>query len=193
MADGGYQGNPEVIMPYRISANGSPLAGWKRDLNTVHKQIRARVEHALAHMKAWNILRNCRRKRDGMWYATCGVAQMRNRDTPASSTPTPIRHNRSRSHLKTIDTRDDRQSKRTRSYAERLELIGKPCPGGPMGGLSLLERTCYLNSRWQMVRAVPSLFEQGLSCHPADLALALPYRVKGAPSRFAGSALDLPP
>jgi hypothetical protein len=29
-------------------------------------------------MKAWNILRNCRRKHDGMWYATCGVAQMRN-------------------------------------------------------------------------------------------------------------------
>jgi hypothetical protein len=29
-------------------------------------------------MKSWNILRNCRRKRDGVWYATRGVAQMRN-------------------------------------------------------------------------------------------------------------------
>lgn len=28
-------------------------------LNTVHKRIRTRVEHALAYMKAWNILRNC--------------------------------------------------------------------------------------------------------------------------------------
>lgn len=52
MADGGYQGNPEVIMPYRTPINGCPLPGWKHDLNTVHKRIRARVEHALAHMKA---------------------------------------------------------------------------------------------------------------------------------------------
>jgi hypothetical protein len=37
-----------------------------------------RVEHALAHMKAWNVLRNCRRKRHGVWYATRGVAQTRN-------------------------------------------------------------------------------------------------------------------
>jgi hypothetical protein len=78
MADGGYQGNPEVVMPYRLPVDGSPLPGWKHDLNTVHRRIRARVEHALAHMKAWNILRNCRRKRDGVWYATCGVAQIRN-------------------------------------------------------------------------------------------------------------------
>jgi DDE superfamily endonuclease/DDE family transposase len=52
MADGGYQGNPEVIMPYRTPAGGSPLPGWKHDLNTVHRRVRARVEHALAHMKA---------------------------------------------------------------------------------------------------------------------------------------------
>jgi hypothetical protein len=32
MADGGYQGNPEVIMPYRTPAGGSPLPGWKHDL-----------------------------------------------------------------------------------------------------------------------------------------------------------------
>jgi hypothetical protein len=48
MADGGYQGNPEVIMPYRKPADGSELPAWKTDLNTVHKRIRARVEHALA-------------------------------------------------------------------------------------------------------------------------------------------------
>ena len=78
MADGRYQGNPEVIRPYRTPAGGSPLPGWKRDLNTVHKRIRARVEHTLAHLKAWNVLRNRRRKRDGVWHATCGVAQMRN-------------------------------------------------------------------------------------------------------------------
>jgi hypothetical protein len=32
MADGGYQGNPEVIMSYRTPINGCPLPGWKRDL-----------------------------------------------------------------------------------------------------------------------------------------------------------------
>lgn len=79
MADGGYQGNPDVIMPYRKPREGEPpLPEWQERLNTVHKRIRARVEHALAHMKAWNILRNCRRKGDGVYYATAGVALMRN-------------------------------------------------------------------------------------------------------------------
>jgi hypothetical protein len=78
MADGGYLGNPGVIIPYRKPANGEDLPEWHEELNTVHKRVRARVEHALAHMKSWNILRNCRRKGDGVWYATLGVAQMRN-------------------------------------------------------------------------------------------------------------------
>jgi DDE superfamily endonuclease/Helix-turn-helix of DDE superfamily endonuclease len=79
MADGGYQGNPGVIMPYRKPREGEPpLPEWKERLNTVHKSVRARVEHALAHMKAWNILRNCRRKRDGVCHATRAVALMRN-------------------------------------------------------------------------------------------------------------------
>lgn len=78
MADGGYLGNPEVIIPYRRPGNGEDLPAWQEELNTVHKRVRARVEHALAHMKSWNILRNCRRKRDGVWYATLGVALMRN-------------------------------------------------------------------------------------------------------------------
>jgi hypothetical protein len=73
MADGRYQGNPAVIMPYRKPAGGE-LPAWKTDLNTIH----ARVEHAPAHMKSWNILRNCRRKRHDVWYATRGIAQMRN-------------------------------------------------------------------------------------------------------------------
>jgi hypothetical protein len=77
MADGGYQGNPRVIMPYRKPAGGGELPTWKAELNTVHKRVRARVKHALAHMKSWNILRNCRRKRHGVWCATRGIAQMR--------------------------------------------------------------------------------------------------------------------
>lgn len=78
MADGGYQGNPGVIMPYRKPADDGELPDWKHDLNTTHKRVRARVEHALAHMKSWNILRNCRRKGDGVYHATRAVAQMRN-------------------------------------------------------------------------------------------------------------------
>jgi hypothetical protein len=77
MADGGYQGTG-VIMPYRKPADGTALPEWKSDLNTVHKRVRARVEHALAHLKSWNILRNCRRKKLGVWHAALGVAQMRN-------------------------------------------------------------------------------------------------------------------
>jgi hypothetical protein len=74
MADGGYQGNREVIMPYRKPRDGSDLPAWKAELNSVHKRVRARVEHALAHMKSPSILRNCRRKGDGVYYATRGVA-----------------------------------------------------------------------------------------------------------------------
>ena len=78
MADGGYQGNPEVIMPYRKPGTGRELRAWQEELNTIHKRVRARVEHALAHLKSWNILRNCRRKRTGIWYALRGVALIRN-------------------------------------------------------------------------------------------------------------------
>lgn len=78
MADGGYQGNPQVIMPYRKPVGAAELPEWKEQLNTVHKRIRARVEHALAHMKSWNILRNCRRKGHGVRHATSAVALMRN-------------------------------------------------------------------------------------------------------------------
>ncbi|MGI5200390.1 hypothetical protein ACQEU6_02085 [Spirillospora sp. CA-108201] len=54
------------------------LAAWQQDLNTVHKQVRARIEHAFAHMKWWSIPRTCRRKRGGVRHATRGIARMRN-------------------------------------------------------------------------------------------------------------------
>jgi hypothetical protein len=78
MGDGGYQGHRQVIMPYRKPRDGSELPDWKARLNTVHKRVRARVEHTFAHMKSWTILRNCRRKRDGVYHATAGIALMRN-------------------------------------------------------------------------------------------------------------------
>jgi hypothetical protein len=36
------------------------------------------VEHTLAHLKSYNIMCNCRRKRDGVLHTTRGIAQMRN-------------------------------------------------------------------------------------------------------------------
>ncbi len=42
------------------------------------RRLRARVEHAFAHMKWWNTLRNRRRERDGVHRATHGIALMRN-------------------------------------------------------------------------------------------------------------------
>jgi hypothetical protein len=61
MADGGYQGNQQVIMPYRRPCDGSGLPARQDELNTVRKRVRARVEHVFVHMKWWNILRNRRR------------------------------------------------------------------------------------------------------------------------------------
>jgi hypothetical protein len=61
MADGGYQGNPGVVMPYRKPRDGSELTNWQEELNTTHRHVRARVEHALADMKTWKILRDYRR------------------------------------------------------------------------------------------------------------------------------------
>jgi DDE superfamily endonuclease len=62
MADGGYQGNPGVVMPCRKPRDGSELPQWKQDRNIVHKRVRARVEHFLAHMKSWNVLRTAAAK-----------------------------------------------------------------------------------------------------------------------------------
>jgi len=42
MTDGGYQGNPEVIMPFRKTRDGSGLPEWKEDLNATHRKIHAR-------------------------------------------------------------------------------------------------------------------------------------------------------
>ena len=78
MSDGGYRGNPEIIMPYRKRRKDEPLPGWQEAWNTVHRRIRARVEHALCQMRCWAILRNCRRTGQGVYYATSAVAHMRN-------------------------------------------------------------------------------------------------------------------
>lgn len=40
----------KTIMLSRKPTNGSELPALKQELNTAHKRVRARVEHALAHM-----------------------------------------------------------------------------------------------------------------------------------------------
>jgi DDE superfamily endonuclease/Helix-turn-helix of DDE superfamily endonuclease len=78
MADGGYQGNREVIMPYRKPADGSELPEWKHERNATHRKVRARVEHTLARMKCWKILRDYRRAATTLTDAVSGIAHLHN-------------------------------------------------------------------------------------------------------------------
>jgi DDE superfamily endonuclease len=78
MADGAYRGNPEVIIPYRKPTDGTVLPDWKEHLNTEHRTIRARIEHTLARMKCWKILRDYRRAGRTLTHAVTGIANMYN-------------------------------------------------------------------------------------------------------------------
>ena len=78
MADGAYRGNPEVIIPYRKPADGTELPQWKEDLNAVHRHVRARVEHTLARMKEWKILRDYRRAASTLTDTAAGIAHLYN-------------------------------------------------------------------------------------------------------------------
>ena len=78
MADGGYRGNPEVIMPYRKPRDGSELLPWKQDYNAGHRKVRARVEHALARLKTYKILRDYRRAGRTLATTAAGIAHLHN-------------------------------------------------------------------------------------------------------------------
>lgn len=78
MADGAYRGNPEVVIPYRKPTDGSTLPHWKEDLNAVHRSVRARVEHTLARMKEWKILRDYRRAASTLTDTAAGIAHLYN-------------------------------------------------------------------------------------------------------------------
>jgi hypothetical protein len=77
MADGAYLGNPDVIIPYRKPVDGQ-LTDWQEELNEVHRHVRARVEHALAQMKVWKILRDYRRAAHTLATTASGIANLRN-------------------------------------------------------------------------------------------------------------------
>jgi hypothetical protein len=78
MADGAYRGNPEVVIPYRKPADGTPLPDWQEHLNTVHRSVRARIEHTLAQMKVWKILRDYRRAARTLANTASGIAHLYN-------------------------------------------------------------------------------------------------------------------
>src|SRR3954468_7224599 len=78
MADGGYRGHPEVIMPYRKPRDGSELPAWKQAYNANHRRIRARAEHALARLKTYKILRDYRRAGSTLATAASGIAHLHN-------------------------------------------------------------------------------------------------------------------
>jgi hypothetical protein len=57
LGDGGYRRIPAITAPARDQS------GIIRDDNyRAHRRIRARVEHVLARLKDWQILRQCRRR-----------------------------------------------------------------------------------------------------------------------------------
>ena len=78
MADGGYRGNHEVIMPYRKHSADQDLPPWQEDLNATHRRIRVRIEHALAGMKTWKVLRDYRRAASTLGDTASGIAHLRN-------------------------------------------------------------------------------------------------------------------
>ena len=77
LADGGYQGTGLLIPPRRRPGQ-TELPPWKERDNAAGRRVRARVEHTFAAMKTWTILRDCRRRGHGVYWATTGVAHLRN-------------------------------------------------------------------------------------------------------------------
>jgi hypothetical protein len=78
MADGGYQGNSDVIMPYRKPRNGTVLSDWQEHLNATHRKVRTRAEHALARMKNWKVLRDYRRAASTLAGPASAIAYLHN-------------------------------------------------------------------------------------------------------------------
>ncbi|GHJ06978.1 hypothetical protein TPA0907_13450 [Micromonospora humidisoli] len=78
MADGASRGNPDVIIPYRKPTDGSEPPDWKKNLNKHHRTVRAQVEHALARMKTFKILRDYRRAASTLTDTASGIAHLHN-------------------------------------------------------------------------------------------------------------------
>lgn len=57
LADGGYRGIPELVTPAFRNRRIVRDRAWRR-----HRKRRARVEHAIARLKSWRVLRDHRRR-----------------------------------------------------------------------------------------------------------------------------------
>ncbi|MEJ1202808.1 MULTISPECIES: transposase [unclassified Streptomyces] len=77
IADGGYRGTG-LLIPHRRAPGQAGLPAWKAEHNRSHRKVRARIEHAFAHMKTWKILCDCRLKGDGVHHAMLGIARLHN-------------------------------------------------------------------------------------------------------------------
>ena len=73
LADGGYRGVPELITPVFQRNRIVRDRAWRR-----HRRRRARVEHALARLKDWRVLRDHRRRGVHLPATLCAVAFLHN-------------------------------------------------------------------------------------------------------------------
>lgn len=67
-----------LVVPHRRERSQAGLPDWKEAHNRSHRRVRARVEHALARMKTWQILRARRPKGDGVHPAMLGITRLHN-------------------------------------------------------------------------------------------------------------------
>lgn len=65
------------MIPHR-RPRGGLLTEWQVAHKRGHKQVRARVEHVFAQMKAWTILRDCRLKGESVHRVILGIARLHN-------------------------------------------------------------------------------------------------------------------
>jgi Transposase DDE domain/Helix-turn-helix of DDE superfamily endonuclease len=73
LADGGYRGIPELVTPRFKGRRMLRDAGWRR-----HRRRRARIEHAIARLKDWRVLRDYRRRGNTLVTAARAVAHLHN-------------------------------------------------------------------------------------------------------------------
>ena len=73
LADGGYRGVPELITPRFRSNKIVRDYRWRR-----HRKRRARVEHAIARLKNWRVLRDHRRQARHLHHTVAAVAFLHN-------------------------------------------------------------------------------------------------------------------
>jgi hypothetical protein len=67
-----------LLMPHRRKVGQRELLAWKERDNIAHRKVRAHIEHTFAAMKCWKILRDCRRRGRGVYWATTGIAHLHN-------------------------------------------------------------------------------------------------------------------